>query len=141
MTTSERIRSKSSDLASDKAFAALSHTVASCPARRNARDRDPSVLGSSSTISKRAFCIESGESLKSIQVSGQLDAKRCTTTRRAVHRDSSAVIAHHRLHDGQAEPGAVLLTRVIRSEQPFAFLGREAGAGVAHLQLDSAIVA
>ena len=31
------------------------------------------------------------------------------------------MIAHHRLHDGQAQSGAVLLGRVVRREQPFAF--------------------
>ena len=38
------------------AFAALSQTVASCPSRRKAREREASVLASSSTMSKCAFC-------------------------------------------------------------------------------------
>ncbi len=56
MTTSESIRSNDCDLASSRALLALSQTAASCPSRRNARDSDASVLASSSTISKCAFC-------------------------------------------------------------------------------------
>ncbi len=55
MTTSERIRSNSRAFASSSALPALSHTVASCPARRKARASDASVFGSSSTISNCAF--------------------------------------------------------------------------------------
>ena len=56
MTTSERIRSKLCALASSSARPALSHTVASCPPRRKARDSDANVLASSSTISRCALC-------------------------------------------------------------------------------------
>ena len=37
-------------------FVALSHTTASWPARRKARESDANVLASSSTIRSRAFC-------------------------------------------------------------------------------------
>jgi hypothetical protein len=57
MTTSERIRSKLSALASSRAFAALSQTVASCPASRKARASEASVLASSSTIKRFAFSV------------------------------------------------------------------------------------
>src|SRR5580692_594257 len=57
ITTSERIKSKFSVRTRSRARAALSQTVASCPARRNARDRDASVLASSSTISRCAFFV------------------------------------------------------------------------------------
>ncbi len=52
ITTSERIMSKFSVRKSSSARLALSHTVASCPARRNAREREANVLGSSSTSSR-----------------------------------------------------------------------------------------
>jgi len=45
MTTSLSIMSKACDLASSSARAALSQTVASCPARRKARASEASVLG------------------------------------------------------------------------------------------------
>ena len=52
ITTSERIKSKVSVRSSSTARAALSQTVASCPSRRKARERDASVFGSSSTSSR-----------------------------------------------------------------------------------------
>ena len=55
ITTSERIKSKFCAFASSSALAALSQTVASCPASRKARESEASVLASSSTISKWAF--------------------------------------------------------------------------------------
>ena len=38
---------------------------------------------------------------------------------------ASAVIADHRLHDGEAQASAVLLGGVVRREQPFALLARQ----------------
>ena len=63
MTTSERMRSKFCAFASSSAFAALSHTVASWPANRKARDSDASVLASSSTIKRCALSGKSSSSL------------------------------------------------------------------------------
>ena len=54
ITTSDSIMSKGCDLTSSSARAALSQTVASCPARRKARASEASVLASSSTISRCA---------------------------------------------------------------------------------------
>ena len=50
ITTSDKIRSNRSAFARSRARAALSQTVASCPASRNARDSDASVFASSSMI-------------------------------------------------------------------------------------------
>ncbi len=55
ITTSERIKSNVSDFARSRAFVALSHTTASWPARRKARDSDASVFASSSTTRRCAF--------------------------------------------------------------------------------------
>ena len=59
--------------------------------------------------------------------------------RLAVHGDGAFMIAHHRLHDGQPQPGAVLLGGVVGREQALAFFGRQAFAGVR--DLDAAIFA
>ena len=56
MTTSERMRSKGWVMASSRALVALSQTVASWPSRRKARESEASVLASSSTMSRCAFC-------------------------------------------------------------------------------------
>ena len=60
ITTSERIRSKRSAFANSSARAALSQTVASCPASRNARAKDASVFASSSIIRIWAFADTAG---------------------------------------------------------------------------------
>src|ERR1051326_4374817 len=71
MTTSESIMSKGADLRSSIARAALSQTVASCPASRNARASEASVFASSSTINR---CAKS----ESIQfVDGLQSARGC----------------------------------------------------------------
>src|SRR5229473_8328078 len=94
------------------ALAALSQTVASCPARRNARDSVARVLASSSTISRLAFTVSpqldysNTRTLRRRQfvaVRGQLDDKRCTPARLAAQADSPAMVADNGLHDSQAE--------------------------------------
>ena len=67
ITTSERIRSKGRDSASSSARAELSQTVASCPARRNARESEASVFASSSTIRMSAFAVVLTPSLPSVR--------------------------------------------------------------------------
>ena len=60
----------------------------------------------------------------------QLDAEGRAASRFARHRDRPLMIADHRLHDGQAEAGAVALGGVVRREQARAFFAREALAGI-----------
>ncbi len=55
----------------------------------------------------------------------QSDVERCSYARLALDRNSPAMIADHRLHDREAEAGAVLLGGVVRSEEPLAFFRRQ----------------
>jgi len=55
ITTSEKIRSNFSCFAISSAFVGLSQTVASCPARRKARESEARVLASSSMMRRLAF--------------------------------------------------------------------------------------
>src|ERR1017187_9881527 len=152
MTTSLSIMSKARDLARSSARAALSQTVASCPARRKARASEASVLGSSSTINRCAISQEVcnrevGQALspanklkhappmqksshKSYRVPRQLNAERGAPASLALHRNPPAVVADHGLHDGQAEPGAVRLGGVVRREEAGAFLRGQSPTGV-----------
>src|SRR5271170_3351423 len=142
MTTSQKIKSKACELASSRAFAALSHTVASWPARRNARASDARVLASSSTIKRFACCgtdrsskCSGGNLLCSqfVGISRQLNHEGGSSAGVAAYADSSSVIADNRLHNGQPEPGAMRLAGVIRREQTLTLLGREPSSGVSHL--------
>src|ERR1700690_905487 len=115
MTTSERIKSKDCERASSRALAALSHTVASWPAKRNARASEARVLASSSTISRCAFWATDDSLIlpgQFVQIARQFDHKRCSTPRLAAHADPAAMVAHDRLHDGQSKSGAVCLAGV-----------------------------
>src|SRR5258706_12461265 len=132
ITTSERMRSKLCALASCSALSALSHTVASCPASRNARDSDASVFASSSTISRCAFvgnrppeskCYSAA--VHRIHSLGQLDHKSRSASQLALYADSSSMIAHHRLHNGQSQAGAMLFVRIIRSKYLFTLFPRQ----------------
>src|SRR5215469_16554323 len=125
MTTSEKIRSKRCVLTSSSARAALSHTVASWPAMRKARASEPSVLASSSMMSRCAIL--------------QFDAEGRASAWFAFHGDSTSMIADHGLDNRQAESSAVLLGGVVGSEEPLAFLFGEAGAGVGDLEAHGAI--
>src|SRR5207247_681299 len=109
------------------ARAALSHTTASWPASRNARDSDASVVWSSSTMSTLGMGI------------GQFDMKRRAAAGLAVHPDLPGVIGDDGLHDGQAQAGAMHLRRVVRREQPAALLVGEPVARVAHVESDHAV--
>src|SRR5437867_12576607 len=105
MTTSENIKSKLSDFASSIARAALSHTVASCPASRNARDREARVLASSSTMSRLAFKKFSSTvgplsgCRQFVQVRRQLDHKCCAFASLAAHADFSPMVGDDGLHN------------------------------------------
>ena len=46
------------------------------------------------------------------------------------------MVGNDRLHNRQAQAGAMLLGGVVRREQPLAFLGRQALAGVGDANLD-----
>ena len=50
------------------------------------------------------------------------------------------MIAHHRLHDREAQAGAMPLARVIGSEQARAFLRRQARAGVGDFEAHRTVV-
>src|SRR5712692_8873293 len=137
MTTSERIRSKCREWASSSALAALSHTVASWPARRKARESEASVLASSSTISKCAMSDACGGGAVRYR---KLDAEGGSAARLALYRDGAAMIAHHGLNNGQAQAGAVLFSCVVGRKQPVAFFFRQALAGVGYFENHRAIV-
>src|SRR3989454_10266255 len=64
----------------------------------------------------------------------KLDPKRAAAAGLALDRDLAAMIAHHRLHDGEAQPGSVLLGGVVRSEQALALLLRQARPGIGDLE-------
>src|SRR6266853_171059 len=137
MNTSDRIRSNCSALASSNALVALSQTAASCPARRNARDSEASVLASSSTISRcafggNAFPRSFGSDarcgfglvravLQCIGISRQFDHECSSMTRFAMDVDRASMIAYDGLHYGQSQAGAILFACVVRSEYPIAF--------------------
>ena len=72
ITTSESTRSKRCALARSSAFAALSQTTTSCPARRKAREREARVLASSSTTKRCAFCVTDFSSSRSARRSAGL---------------------------------------------------------------------
>ena len=157
ITTSERIKSKRSAFASSRARAALSQTVASCPARRNARASDASVFASSSMIRMWAFSGTRAYAPSPAVASGFSDAVgscvdealgRCAGTGR------SGGLAGRRMWNdvptpvslstdmrppwslttdctiAKAQPRAVLLGRVVRREKPLALLRRQSAAGV-----------
>src|SRR5450631_1355970 len=138
ITTSESIKSKDCDLASSRALFALSQTAASCPSKRNARDSEASVLASSSTISKCAFCATvfscpdflSRSGLPRLWFARQFDPKNGSFFFRARDANFTAVITYHRLHNRQPESRAMLLSRVIRSEQASALFLGQTGAGI-----------
>src|SRR5208283_521063 len=144
---SERIRSKGCVVASSSALAALSQTVASWPSRRKARESEASVLASSSTMSRCAFCDTLFSSILprvsrcgsdcGRRVARQLNPKRGSLFLSAFDRYFPTVVAYHRLRDRQSKPGAVLLGRVIRSEQPRAFFRRQAGTSVGNRNGDA----
>ncbi len=58
----------------------------------------------------------------------------------AFNRNASAVVAYDRLHDRKAQPGAVLLRRVVRREKPLALFRRQSAAGVGNLEFHVAIL-
>src|SRR5512147_2430437 len=128
ITTSERTRSKRCARISSSARPALSHTVASCPARRKALAREASVFGSSSTIRRWLMSGWFGRKFifRSVR---KLDAKRGPAPLLALYGDPAVVVADHRLHDRQSEAGTMLFGGVVRSEQPLAFLFRQPLAG------------
>src|ERR1051326_4135 len=105
ITTSEKTKSNSRVFTNSSALAPLSQTVASCPASRNARASDAKVLASSSMISKFAL----GAILTS---AGQLDNECAAFAWFALRPHFALMIAHHRLHNRQAQPGAVLFAGV-----------------------------
>ncbi len=70
----------------------------------------------------------------------QLDVESRTRPRRRFDGNRSSMIAHHRLHNREAQTGAMLFAGVVGSEQPRAFLRREARAGVGDFQAHGAIV-
>ncbi len=55
----------------------------------------------------------------------KFDAESCAASRLAFHGDCAAMIADHRLHDGQTQASSVLLGGVVRREKAFAFLARQ----------------
>src|SRR2546426_10212635 len=59
-----------------------------------------------------------------------LHVERGTAAADAVDPDLARVIGDDRLHDGEAEAGAVLLGRVVRREQSLTLLVGQAFAGV-----------
>ena len=131
----DRMRSKGRPFASSSALAALSQTVASCPARRNARDSDARVLASSSTIRMSALLlIALGHPCRQ---RWQLNHERRSAARlRSRRRIVPVVIAHHRLHDGEAQSSAMLLSGVVGREQPLALFRRHP-APVSDTQISS----
>src|SRR5439155_9626050 len=137
ITTSEKMRSKLSAFARSSARLALSQTVASCPARRKAREREARVLASSSTISKLAFRgkrfssnVRSLGSRQFIAIRGQIDDKGCAVALLAMHADSAAVVTDNRLYDCQAESRATHFAGVIRRKEPRALVRSKSLAGV-----------
>ena len=48
----------------------------------------------------------------------------------------AVMVADDRLHDGQAQAGALLLRRVVRGEEARALFGRQAFAGVGNFDAD-----
>src|SRR6516164_3278899 len=161
ITTSEKITSNFSLRSNSTARFALSQTVASCPARRNARESEARVFASSSTSRSWAFrvtifrrkdsvarrggfgCGWRGRLLGGCRqrflggharlVAGQLNAKGGAVSFLAGHRDGSAVIAHHRLHNRQSQTGPLLLGRVIRRKQARALFRCQSLAGIGNL--------
>src|SRR6267378_4095934 len=67
---------------------------------------------------------------RSARLARQLDAKRRALFFSAFDGNLSAVIAYHRLYYGETQPCAMLLGRVVRSEQARAFFLRQPRAGV-----------
>src|SRR5258708_7837768 len=168
ITTSEKIRSNCSVRNNSTARPALSQTVASCPARRNARESEARVLASSSTSSKCAFRVTIfSRRARSIARRGglprrghcgiasgicgtflcgharlaarQLDPESCAVAFFATHRNCSAVIADHRLHNRQPQPRSLLLCGVVRREQPRAFFRRQTLTSVRNFDAHSAL--
>src|SRR5437660_4594385 len=122
---------------------------------RKARESEASVLGSSSTISMRAFMVGafhteytegsqrftdrffcaplgdlSGPSVKRLCCQRELNSKCAACSGAAFYRNLAAVIADHRLDDGEAPPGSVLLGRVVGREQALALFRGHACAGI-----------
>src|SRR5579864_3524703 len=155
MTTSERMRSKCRDLANSKAFAALSHTVASCPVNRKARDKEASVLASSSTmrrcamsgnrpphISAKLDLVARGMNFpQGLNIIGQFDHESRTASGFTLHADSPPVIADHRLNYRQSQSSAMLFAGVIRSEDALALLTRQPSTGISDFDYYLSIVA
>src|SRR5262245_57997124 len=58
----------------------------------------------------------------------------------AAYADSSLVIAYHGLHDGQPQAGAVLLGRVVGSEQASAFFLGQSAPGIGKLKYGELVI-
>src|SRR5438552_18367708 len=68
----------------------------------------------------------------------KLNPKRAAAARFAFDRDLASMIAHNRLHDGEAQPGPVLLGGVVRSEQALALFFRQARPGIGDFEQGTA---
>src|SRR5262249_3703916 len=64
----------------------------------------------------------------------EVDAERRAFALLALDRDSSAVIAHYRLDDREAQTGAMRFGGVVRREEAPALLGGEALPGVGNFE-------
>src|SRR5712672_1746589 len=70
----------------------------------------------------------------------QLNTKRRPLFSSALDRDLPAVIAYYRLYYGETQPRAMLLSRVIRSEQAGTFFLRQARAAVGDREFNVVVV-
>src|SRR6202011_3932521 len=71
---------------------------------------------------------------------GQLDSEGCACARRGVHGNFSAMIAHDRLDDCEAEAGAMLLARVIRCEEARALFRCQARSSIGGVEAHRTIM-
>src|ERR1035438_9285234 len=67
-------------------------------------------------------------------LSAQVHSERRPLAWIAFHRDAAAMVADHRLHDGEPQTGSVRFGGVVGREKALALLAREALAGVGYLQ-------
>src|SRR5256885_11124788 len=94
---------------------------------RKARASEASVFASSSTMRRCAIL--------------QFDPKRRAAPGLALDGYPPSMIADNGLHDGEAQPRAMLLGRVVRSEQALALFLGEARAAVGDFETHRAVQA
>ena len=156
ITTSERIRSNVCALASSSALGGVVADRGLVPGQakgaRQRRQRVRLVVNDQQVAFGGTVIIapDSGKLVGSSASAGRYRLARFKASARQIDAESScpcraslstrylaAVVAHHRLHDRQAQSGAVLLGGVVGREQALAFFLGQPVAGIGDLELNA----